>query len=233
MPAKQEKRSAPEPRPSTPKRRLLLVDDHPVTREGFAQLLNQQPDLEVCGLAGTAARAMGAIETLDPDLVVMEVALPDANGLELIKRVRTRYRQLKVLVLAGQDEVLYAERALRAGARGYIMKQAETAEVFRALRTVLRGESYLSEKMRGRLVHEHLHGAHALPRKELDTLSDRELEVFELLGHGHTTRRIAGKLHVSVSTVETHRAHIKQKLKLEHAVELVRRAVEWVGRQGR
>ncbi|HYG34946.1 MAG TPA: response regulator transcription factor [Clostridia bacterium] len=219
----------PPPRRSA-KKRLFLVEDHPVTSEGFAQLINYQPDLEVCGQAGTAAKALTGIEELHPDLAIVDISLAESNGLELIKHLKSRQAGLPVLVLSTHDETLYAQRALRAGARGYVMKQAPTSEVMNAIRVVLNGGIYLSETMRSRVVHEHLHGP-ATPRgTEVETLSDRELEVFELIGHGHTTRRIASKLRVSVSTVETHRAHIKEKLNLTNAVELVRRAVEWVSR---
>lgn len=210
------------------KSRIFLVEDHPVTREGFAQLINYQADLQVCGQAGTAAKAMIGVETLKPGLVVVDISLADSNGLELIKNLRTRYAALPILVLSTHDESLYAERALRAGARGYVMKQAPTSEVMSAIREVLDGKLYLSEPIRTKMVHKHLHGPSIVRSSEVDGLTDRELEVFELLGSGHTTRRIAAKMHVSVSTVETHRAHLKQKLGLKNAVELVHRAVEWV-----
>ncbi|HWI59345.1 MAG TPA: response regulator transcription factor [Bacillota bacterium] len=213
-----------------PKKRLFLVEDHPVTREGFAQLINYQADLQVCGQAGTAAKALMGVDTLQPDLVIVDISLAESNGLELIKQLKTRYPALPMLVLSTHDEALYAERALRAGARGYVMKQAPTSEVMKAIRQALSGELYLSEAMRDKLVHQHLSGTVAPTTTDVGALSDRELEVFELIGHGHTTRRIASKLHLSISTVETHRAHIKEKLKLANAVELVRRAVEWVNR---
>jgi len=213
------------------KRRLFLVEDHPVTREGFAQLINYQPDLEVCGQAGTAAKAITGIEELAPDLAIVDISLTESNGLELIKQLKSHCPSLPVLVLSTHDEALYAQRAVRAGARGYVMKQAPTREVMNAIRTVLGGDLYLSDPMRSRLVREHLDGSKGERGTEVEGLSDRELEIFDLIGHGDTTRRIATKLHVSVSTVETHRAHIKEKLSLHNAVELVRRAVEWVNRQ--
>ena len=218
-------------RKASTKRRLFLVEDHPVTREGFAQLLNYQPDLEVCGQAGTAAKAITGIEELAPDLAIVDISLTESNGLELIKQLKSRCPSLPVLVLSTHDETLYAQRAIRAGARGYVMKQAPTREVMNAIRTVLGGELYLSDPMRSRLVREHLDGPKRERGTEVEGLSDRELEIFDLIGHGDTTRRIATKLHVSVSTVETHRAHIKEKLSLRNAMELIRRAVEWVNRQ--
>lgn len=224
--------SKPESQRKSNKSRLYLVEDHPVTREGFAQLLNYQPDLEVCGQAGTAAKALVGIDTTHPDLVIVDLSLAESSGLELIKDIKARHPRLPILVLSTHDEALYGERALRAGARGYVMKQAPTSELMRAIRKVLGGQLWLSESMHTRLVHKHLHGTSSRkPASELENLSDRELEVFQLIGSGLTTRRIAAKLHLSVSTVETYRAHLKEKLRLANGMELVRRAVEWVNRQ--
>lgn len=214
------------------KKRVFLVEDHPITREGFAQLINYQADLEVCGQADAANSALTGIEKSQPDLVIVDISLADSSGLELIKHLRARSPRLPMLVLSTHDESIYAERALRAGARGYVMKQAPTLEVMNAIRNVLRGELHLSEAMRSRLVTQHFRGATAPRGAGIEELSDRELEVFELLGRGIPTRRIASRLHVSVSTVETHRAHIKDKLKLRDAMSLVQRAVEWVNRRG-
>lgn len=214
---------------SSARRRVFLVEDHPVTREGFAQLINYQEDLIVCGQAESAARALAGLEAAQPNLVIVDISLADSNGLELIKSIKARCPTLPVLVLSTFDESLYAERALRAGARGYVMKQAPTSEVMKAIRTTLCGDLYLSEKMRSLMLHQHLQGKKAKALSSEEALSDRELEIFEMIGHGRTTRQIATRLHLSVSTVETHRAHIKEKLQLENSVELVRRAVEWVG----
>jgi len=218
-------------RDKSDRRKIFLVEDHPVTREGFAQLIDYQKDLQVCGQAGTAAQALVGIDTSRPDLVIVGIILADSSGLDLIKDIHNRYPALPILVLSTHDESLYAERALRAGARGYVMKLAPTSEVMRALRQVLKGELYLSETMRSRMVRKHLHGASTDLASEMDELTDRELEVFRLIGAGLTTRRIAGKLHLSQSTVETHGARIKQKLKVNDRMELVRRAVEWEHRQ--
>jgi DNA-binding NarL/FixJ family response regulator len=212
------------------KQRLFLVEDHPVTREGFAQLINYQPDLVVCGQADTAKLAFTGIQTSQPDLAIVDLSLSESSGLDLIKDLKCHCSGIPLLVLSTHDEALYAERALRAGARGYVMKQAPTSEVMKAIRTVLAGELYLSDPMRSRLVRQQFDAHKPRQRAELDGLSDRELQIFELLGHGHTTGRIATRLHLSVSTVETHRAHIKEKLRLTNAVQLVRRAVEWVNR---
>ena len=216
--------------PAGRKRRIFLVEDHPVTREGFAQLINYQADLEVCGQAGSAGKALAAIESNRPDLLIVDISLSDSNGLELIKDLKARYPKLPSLVLSTHDEALFAERALRAGATGYVMKQAPTSEVMTAIREVLNGRLYLSELMRSSVLHKHLQGADQ--STGVEALSDRELEVFQLLGQGHTTRQIASRLHLSVSTIETYRAHIKEKLRLNNGTELVHRAVEWVNSQG-
>lgn len=224
--------SAPAAKPHRgSKRRVFLVEDHPVTREGFAQLIDYQADLQVCGQAGTASKALIGVQTLRPDLLIVDLSLADSNGLELIKDIKRRHPSLPILVLSTYDESLYAERALRAGARGYVMKQAPTSEVMNAIRQVLRGELYLSEPMRTKLVHRQLHGT-TRRATDLEGFSDRELEVFQLIGQGHTTRQVADRLHLSVSTVETYRAHIKEKLRLKNAMELVHRAVEWAHRPG-
>jgi DNA-binding NarL/FixJ family response regulator len=212
------------------KHRVFLVEDHPVTREGLAQLLNQQADLEVCGQAGSAREALDAVEASAPDLVLVDISLAETSGIELIKDLTTRHKELRILVLSTHDETLYAERSLRAGARGFVMKHEPTAQVMAAIRLVLGGGIYLSQRMRGRLLHKLARRPAAETGSDLDQLSDRELEVFQLIGRGHSTAQIAAGLNVSVSTVETHRAHIKQKLRLENASELVQRAVEWVQR---
>jgi DNA-binding NarL/FixJ family response regulator len=209
------------------KRRLLLVDDHPIVREGFAQLINHEPDLEVCGLASNAAKALDDIAALKPDLVIVDISLEGTNGLELMKHLHCANLGVPVLALSMHAEYLYAERALRAGAMGYVMKHSPTEEVLAAIRQVLRGERYLSEKMRARMLDKLSTGAIPQNGSEIECLSDRELEVFQLIGSGRKTRQIAEQLKLSVKTVETYRAHIKEKLKLQDGAELVRYAVEW------
>ena len=218
--------------PKQRKHRIFLVDDHPVTREGLARLINHEADLEVCGEAGTAAKALPQIEALKPDLVIVDVSLSaGASGLELIKDIASRHARLPMLTLSTHDESLYAERALRAGAKGYVMKQEPTAHVMRAIRKILTGEIYLSKAMNDRMLRK-LAEPHATPlASEIEQLSDRELEVYRLLGQGRGTRQIAEELHLSVSTVETYRSNIKDKLHLASAPELVRHAVEWVHSQ--
>lgn len=214
------------------KHRLFLVDDHPVTREGLTRLINLEPDLEVCGQAGTAARALAMLDSAKPDLAIVDVSLAAGpSGLELVKDIAGRRERLPMLVLSTHDESLYAERALRAGARGYVMKQEPMERVMDAIRQVLRGGVYLSERMTARVLHKMTQNEVPPTASEIEQLSDRELEVFRLIGQGCGTRQIASRLHLSVSTVETHRAHIKEKLHLQRAPELVRRAVEWVHSQ--
>lgn len=214
------------------KHRIFLVDDHPVTREGLARIINHEHDLEVCGEASSAARAVPEIEAHKPDLVIVDVSLTTGpSGLELIKDLAARHPDLRMLGLSTHDEALYAERALRAGAKGYVMKQEPTELVVQAIHKILNGEVYLSKAMSNRLLHK-MTQPHAKPTtSDIEQLSDRELEVYRLLGQGRGTRQIAAELHLSVSTVETYRANIKQKLRLNSAPELVRHAVEWVHSQ--
>jgi DNA-binding NarL/FixJ family response regulator len=214
------------------KQRIFLVDDHPITREGLARLINHERDMEVCGHANTAAKAVTDIEPLKPDLVVVDVSLTTgASGLELIKDLGARHPRLRMLALSTHDEALYAERALRAGAKGYVMKQEPTEKVMAAIRQVLAGGIFLSDAMKDRLLRKITQSGSAPSASEIERLSDRELEVYRLIGQGRGTRQIADELHLSMSTVETYRTHIKEKLHLASAPELVRRAVEWVHSQ--
>jgi DNA-binding NarL/FixJ family response regulator len=213
---------------ATHKSKIFLVEDHPVTRDGLAQLINYQEDLCMCCSAGTAAKALSGIETSRPDLVIMDVSLPDGHGIELVKDLKARNPEMRILMLSMHDEALYAERALRAGAAGYIMKQESTNTVLAAARQILRGKTYLSPKLQERVLQRFAAGISTPNSSEVQHLTDRELEIFELIGRGRGTREIAQLLRLSVSTVETHRAHLKEKLELDSATELIRRAVEWV-----
>lgn len=218
--------------PKSGKSQVYLVDDHPVTREGLVCLINGQPDLEVCGEAATAARARSEIPKLMPDLVVVDISLATgASGLELIKDLSAAQPRLPILALSMHDEKLYAQRALHAGARGYVMKQEPTVYVMQAIRKILRGGTYLSTAMSEWLLHKLAAPQSTPANSEVEQLSDRELEVYRLLGHGHGTRQIAEELHVSISTVESYRLHIKEKLHFTSAPELMQRAVEWVRSQ--
>jgi DNA-binding NarL/FixJ family response regulator len=216
------------------KRRVLIVDDHPIVRQGLAQLINQEKDLEVCGQAEEAHEAMQAIHQLQPDLVIVDIALKDTSGMELIKDLKVRYPNLPVLTLSMHDEAVYGERALRAGAKGYIMKQEATENVVTAIRRVLAGEVYVSNRMAASMVSKLVGGGARAIGSPAETLSDRELEVFRMIGEGYSTREMAEKLHLSIKTIETYRAHIKDKLGLQDANELLRSAIQWVnaGLQG-
>jgi DNA-binding NarL/FixJ family response regulator len=215
------------------RKRILVLDDHPMTREGIAHLLAREPDLAIAGQAGTVKAALVAVKAAPPELVLCDLSLSERSGLELIKDLHVLHPEVPVLVFSMHYESLYAERALRAGARGYIMKSEGAAKLLDAIRRVLRGEVYLSQAMRDRAVHRFSHGPAAIKGDNAAALSDRELEVFELIGRAVSTRQIASRLHISTSTVETHRAHIKEKLDLRTAAELIRAAVEWVNREGR
>ncbi|HEX7899286.1 MAG TPA: response regulator transcription factor [Planctomycetota bacterium] len=214
-----------------PRARVFIVDDHPIVRKGIADLLRQAPDMEVCGDAATIEDALRQIAELAPDLVVVDLSLPGAGGLDLLKDLSLRHPRLKAVVLSMHDETLFAERSLRAGARGYVMKQEAVNELETALRRVLEGKIYLSPAMSERLLHFLARGKAPNEGSPLERLSDRELEVFEMIGRGMATREIARKLHLSVKTIESHREHIKGKLALPTAAKLVQHAAQWV--QGR
>jgi len=209
------------------KRKVLLVDDHPIVREGMALLINRESDLEVCAAAEESTAALEAIEAYRPDLAIIDISLPGRDGLELLKLIRSQNPQMPVLILSMHGETTYAERALRAGANGYIMKQEATDKVLVAVRRILNREIYVSEHIASRLL-RHLAGAHDDARSPLDGLSDRELEVFRRMGEGQSTREIAEDLHLSVKTIETHQARLKEKLSLRSSRELVQYSIECV-----
>ncbi len=212
--------------------KILIVDDHPVVRQGLIQLINQERDLTVCGEAGDSHGTLSAIETLKPDLAIVDISLPGVDGLELIKAIRARYSELPVLVLSMHDESLYAGRALRAGAKGYVMKDKGAVNLVTAIRKVLNGQLYVSERIASKILHQYAAGGREGIASPMDLLTDRELEVFRLIGDGLSTRRIAENLHLSIKTVESYRAHIKEKLQLETSTELVKHAVQWVQTEG-
>jgi DNA-binding NarL/FixJ family response regulator len=209
------------------KRTVFIVDDHPIIRQGLALLINREPDLAVCGDAEEAASALRLIEELKPDLVIVDISLSGPDGLDLLKSIRARDPNLPVLILSMMDELLYAERGLRAGANGYIMKQQATEQVLVAIRRILGGEIYLSERMANKMLHLFVGGAPTHESSTVSDLTDRELEVFRLIGEGHGTRQIADQLHLSIKTVESYQAHIKDKLLLKNGRELVQRAIQW------
>ncbi|NCF35403.1 MAG: response regulator [Gammaproteobacteria bacterium] len=211
--------------------RILIVDDHPLVRSGFAQLIGDCPDLEVCGEAGDMAEALAQIETTRPDLAIIDLSLAGGSGLDLIERIKSQDKDILMLVASMHDETLYAERVLAAGARGYINKQEAQDSIIRAIRQVLAGRVYLSQQMTDRL----LSGMVDVndEKRDIDSLSNRELQVFELIGQGVSTSRIAEQLNLSTKTIETHQAHIKKKLGLSSAHQLTQRAIRWVMEQDR
>jgi DNA-binding NarL/FixJ family response regulator len=209
--------------------KIMLVDDHPIVRHGLGLLIDQEDDLEVCGETESAVETLDKIGEVTPDIVVADISLQGSSGLELTKALKEKLPELPVLILSMHDEALYAERALRSGARGYVMKQEPADTVITAIRKVLEGGVYLSEGLSSRMLREFVDGNKVETEKfGVESLSDRELEVFELIGRGHSTRKIADRLKLSIKTIETHRAHVKQKLKIDNATELVHRAFHWV-----
>ncbi len=211
---------------------ILLVDDHPLMRKGLALTLEAEPDLEVVGQAADAEEALDLFDRLDPGLVLVDVSLPGMSGIELTKHLVARQEDLHILVVSRHDEALYAERAVRAGARGYVSKLEADEQIVKAVRYVLRGGIYLSDELKDRMLFGAAAGRKDAMQSPLEVLSDRELEVFELTGRGLPTREIAERLHLSVKTVESYRARIKTKLGLESGTELMQHAVRWVEGEG-
>jgi DNA-binding NarL/FixJ family response regulator len=217
----------PQLSPLEKKSRVLLVDDHPIVRQGLALLIDRETDLCVCGEADGAHAAFNAIATLRPDMVVLDISLNGPDGLDVLKEIRTKTTNLPVLILSMHDESIYAERAMRAGANGYIMKQEATEKVLVAIRRILQGDVYLSDRLTNTMLQQFVRGGSPAKGSPLVNLTDRELEVFRLIGEGHGTRQIAEELHLSVKTIESYQAHIKEKLALRNARELVQHAIEW------
>jgi DNA-binding NarL/FixJ family response regulator len=205
---------------------IFIVDDHPLVRSGFQQLIAGEPDLNICCEAGSLSEALEAIKTHKPDVAIVDISLPDGNGLELVKRLRVHSPETRILVISMHDEELFAERALRAGVRGYINKQEAAEQVIEAVREILRGKIYLSRNMTEQLLNR-VSAGDGVERSPVRNLSDRELEVFDLIGRGMSTGEIADRLHLSVKTIETYRANIKKKLHLKSAAELSRSAIQW------
>jgi DNA-binding NarL/FixJ family response regulator len=218
-------------RVSDGRRRVFLVDDHPLVREWLTTLINQQKDLVVCGEADDAPRALQAIESLQPDVAVVDVTLASGSGIELVKDLKRVAPKVAVVVLSMHDEALYAERAFRAGARGYVMKRETTRKIIAAIHEVLNGRIYVSEEYRTSLTEKLIQGKAG--DSPVDLLSDRELEVFRRLGQGQETRRIGEALGISMKTVQVYCARIKEKLNLANATELLREAMRWLEREGK
>ncbi len=213
------------------KTKILVVDDHPIVRQGLAELLNREDDLMVCGQAEDAHQAMQAIKALKPDMIIVDISLKETSGVELIKDIKARYPSLSVLALSMHDESMYAERVLRAGAEGYIMKAEATENIVMAIRKVISDQIYLSDRMGPRMLRKLVAAGTKVGASAIERLSDRELEVFRLIGQGYTTRQIAENLHLSIKTIETYRAHIKEKLNLANATKLLQYAIQWVNSQ--
>jgi DNA-binding NarL/FixJ family response regulator len=209
------------------KKTVFVVDDHPLLRQGLALLINREQDLTVCGEAEEAQAAIQALAVKRPDILIADISLNGPDGLDLLKSLRALYPELPVLILSMHDESIYAERALRARANGYIMKQEATEKVLVAVRRILSGDIYLSDRMANKLLHQYISGSAADMNSRLSALSDRELEVFRLIGEGRSARQIAEELHLSIKTVETYQAHIKEKLSLRSGRELVQHAIQW------
>lgn len=218
---------SPPPKSAEPTR-LLIVDDHPIFRHGISQLIERDPAFTICGQAENAQGALEAMRRLEPELVVLDVSMPGTSGIELIKLMLAERPRLLILMLSMHDESLYALRALRAGAKGYVMKQQAMDNVLDALRKVVAGGIYVSPQFSEKLVFKVIKGSDSDLGSPVDKLSDRELEVLQLFGRNKSTREIAETLHLSVKTIETHRAHIKEKLGFKDADTMVKFAIEWV-----
>lgn len=208
--------------------KVLVVDDHPAVREALCMRIAQQPDLTVCGEAADAGEALRLCNATAPDIIITDITLKNSDGIDLIKRVKTHNAAARILVWSMHGENLYAERALRAGAMGYITKEQATGQIIDAIRQVLNGQVYLSPQMREKVLRRTMGNHQPQPHSSVDALTDRELEVFRLIGAGVKTHDIADRLHLSIKTVETHRARIKRKLDIADANELIRTAVLWV-----
>jgi DNA-binding NarL/FixJ family response regulator len=210
------------------KTRVLIVDDHPVFRLGLSNLIDAQPNLAVCGQAGSAPQALDAMRKFDPDLVVLDVSLPGTNGIELIKLIKAEKPRLAILVVSMHDEALYGLRGLKAGALGYVMKSEAMDHIVEAIASVMAGKVYVSPEFSEKLIFRAIQSPDSATTSPVDLLSDRELEVLHLIGKGHSSISIAKQLYRSVKTIETHRAHIKEKLGCRDSEEMVRFAIDWV-----
>jgi DNA-binding NarL/FixJ family response regulator len=214
------------------RKRILVVDDHPMMRAGLMQLINKQPDMEVCGEAGSPAEAMNLLKDSPPDLIIVDISMKGASGLEFIRDVSAVHGHIPMLVVSMHDEKVYAERALRAGACGYIMKEQSAGYLIVALHRVLEGGIYLSKEMSSILLKNLANHTSSNPDSPLQKLTDREFEVFRLIGQGHTTEEIARQLHISPKTVDVHRFQIKDKLQLGSGTALIHYAVHWAHMDG-
>jgi DNA-binding NarL/FixJ family response regulator len=226
----EQNRGAGRPTPAG-RSRIFIVDDHAMFREGLRQLIDNEPDLAVCGDAADAVQAQRGIQDSKPDLVIVDISLAGSNGIDLIKTIKDEYEDLPILVVSMHDESLYAERALRAGAMGYVMKEEPAKTVKTAIRKVLGGDMHLSEKMASSVIARFVRGPTEVPPSPIELLSDRELEVFRMLGRGNGTRQIAEQMGVAVATINSFRNRIKEKLQLKTSTEVMLHAIHWVQRE--
>jgi DNA-binding NarL/FixJ family response regulator len=215
------------------KTQVLLVDDHPVVREGLTTIINHEQDLNVCGEADDAYQALKAAAELKPDVVVVDISLKNSDGIELTKSIKAGYPKLSVIVLSVHDESVYAERALLAGAKAYLMKDAVSENIVKAIRTVLSGEIYVSNTISKKFLHKIAGDKAGTTKTPIENLSDREFEVFRLIGEGYKASHIAKQLHLSTKTIETYRSRIKEKLNLPNAAELLQYSIKWAKSQDR
>lgn len=214
------------------KTRIAIVDDHPIVRQGIKELINNEKDLEVCAEAESADEAMRVFKDAEAEMAIVDISLKDASGVELIKKLKEQHANMSILALSMHDEFLYAERVLRAGARGYIMKHEGAEKLIIAIRKILNNQIYISDKMSEKMMRKFIGGKLEIGESPTDCLSNRELEVLELIGKGHGTRQIAEKLSLSIKTVETYRSHIKEKLNIAGATELLQYAIHWISSEG-
>ncbi len=213
-------------------KRIYIVDDHPLVRQGLSQVINSEADMEICGEAEDAPQAMKGVGPADPDVIIVDISLRGNNGLELIKNLKAIHENIPVLVFSMHDESIYAQRALRAGAKAYVMKKESPNKVVEAIRSIIKGEIYVSPSVADQVLQQIVNGPNnATSTSPIDRLTDRELEVVQLVGRGLSSREIAESLNLSVKTIESHRAHVKEKLNLRNATELVQFSVQWVDQQ--
>ena len=212
--------------------RIVIIDDHPVTRKGLATMIALEPDMEVCGEADDIGHALNVIRDTAPDLAIVDVSLKSGNGIDLVARLKEQESPVRALVCSMYEESLYADRALRAGAMGYINKDASTETIVAAIRRINAGKVYVSPEMSDRMLHRMVLGKKGVQESPIETLSDRELEAFQFMGHGLTTTQIADRMCLSPKTVETYRARVKEKLGIESMSELTRQAAQWVIENG-
>lgn len=212
--------------------RIYIVDDHPLVRQGLSQVINNETDMEICGEAEDAPQAMKGVGPANPDVIIVDISLRGNNGLELIKNLKAIHENIRILVFSMHDESIYAQRALRAGAKAFVMKKESPTKVVEAIRRIITGEIYVSPSVADQVLHQIVNGPNnATSTSPIDRLTDRELEVVQLIGRGLSSREVAESLNLSVKTIESHRAHVKEKLNLRNATELVQFSVQWVDQQ--